>query len=369
VTEGWYFTSHRLEFARFLQEKGWRVAVACSPGNAVKDLISQGYLVFPCHYFRESINPFLILKTINQIKKVIAKFHPDIVMPIALRPILLLGAVPEKILMKRINLLTGLGSLATNRNLPLIFWSASFLLRPLLKNSLIQPRSFTIVQNQDDMREACRLVGRRTRMIYKIPGTGINFPRKPALCKYSSRITKFLFVGRLLRDKGILDLLKAFIMVRNKYPEVRLEVVGKIDPVNPSSLLSSDLESWKGITGLTWLGYRSDVLERMRASECVVIPSYREGLPRVLLEAAVSARPVIVADIPGCRELVVPEKTGLTFCPGNTFELAVAMEHIHLRPDLGKRLASGLFRKAKKKCSVKEVGKTYEALFRKTLRA
>ena len=106
----------------------------------------------------------------------------------------------------------------------------------------------------------------------------------------------------------------------------------------------------------------------MDAADCVVIPSYREGLPRVLLEAAAASRPVIVADIPGCRELVDPGKTGLTFPPRSISELVAAMEQMHLQPALRKRLALGLFRKAKRKCSIAHVSKAYENLFQRALR-
>ncbi|NDB97144.1 MAG: glycosyltransferase, partial [Verrucomicrobia bacterium] len=140
-------------------------------------------------------------------------------------------------------------------------------------------------------------------------------------------------------------------------------------PANPASLTAANLKPWKEIPKISWLGHRKDVPERMKAADCVVIPSYREGFPRVLLEAAAAVRPVIVSDIPGCRELVDPGKTGLIFSSRNISELAAAMEQIHLQPALRERLALGLFRKAKSKCSIAHVSKAYENLFQRALRA
>lgn len=358
-----------MELVRELGNKKWRVGVACSCGTAAGRLRSAGLDIFQVDFCRESLNPLKILGSIAQIRTAVSNFRPDLIAAVALRPILLLALMRTRPSPPIVNLLNGLGSLASGTQLPAWLRLASWWFRGFLAFAISRADVWTVTQNDADYLEARWLAGKAKVQVLKIPGTGMSFPPRPLVGRPRPGHTRFLFVGRLLRDKGILELLEAFVQINKKHPDTYLEVIGTIDTANPASLSSEDLNSWKKIRGVSWLGHRKDVSKRMKSADCVVIPSYREGLPRVLLEAAATARPVIVSNIPGCRELVDPGKTGLTFPPRNISGLAAAMEQIHLKPALRKRLALGLFRKAKTNCSIEKVGSEIEALFRKALRA
>jgi len=325
-------------------------------------------LVFPVDFCRGSLDPRAIFRSLGQIRKAVSKFRPDLVVTVALQPILLSPFIRTGPTLPTVNLLNGLGSLTSGTHLPACLRPASWLLRSLLGFAISRANVWTVTQNEADYQEVRRLSWKAPARVLKIPGTGFLFPPRPQAIRLCRDRTRFLYVGRLLRDKGILELLEAFARISKRYPNTFLEVIGTIDPANPASLTPADLQPWKEIPKVSWLGHRQDVPKRMKAADCVVIPSYREGLPRVLLEAAAAARPVIVSDIPGCRELVDPGKTGLTFAPRNISELAAAMEQIHLQPTFGKKLALGLLRKVKKKCDVAPIGKAYENLFRRALR-
>ena len=344
------------------------MGVACTCGPAARRIRREGFSVFPIDFCRESLDPRAVFRSLGQIRKAVSKFQPDLLAAVALRPILLLPFIGTGPTPAAVNLLNGLGSLASGTHLPAWLRPASWWLRSLLGFAISRANVWTVTQNEADYQEARRLAGGASGRVLKIPGTGISFPARPQVARPRTGRTRFLFVGRLLRDKGILELLEAFLRISKSHPNTFLEVIGTIDPANPASLTPADLQPWKEIPKVSWLGHRQDVPKRIKAADCVVIPSYREGLPRVLLEAAAAARPVIVSDIPGCRELVDPGKTGLTFTPRNISELAAAMEQIHLQPTLGKKLALGLFRKVKKKCDVAPIGKAYENLFRRALR-
>jgi len=358
-----------MELARALHRKKWLVGVACTCGPAARRIRREGFSVFPVEFCRESLNPWAVFRSLSQIRKAVCEFRPDLLAAVALRPILLVPLMRTGPTPATVNLLNGLGSLASGAHLPLWLRPASWWLRSLLGFAISRANCWTVTQNEADYQEARHLAGKASARVLKILGTGISFPLRPLVARPAHGRTRFLFVGRLLRDKGILELLEAFVRISKRHPDTFLEVIGTIDPANPASLTLRELKAWEDIPKVSWLGHRKDVPERMKAADCVVIPSYREGLPRVLLEAAAAARPVIVSDIPGCRELVDPEKTGLIVAPRNVSELATAMEQIHLQPAFRKRLALGLFRKVKKKCSIAHIGKAYENLFRRALGA
>lgn len=357
-----------MELARELRRRKWRVGVACTCGTKAGCLRRAGLEVFPVDFRRESLNPSKILHCIGQVRSAVSSFRPDLLVAVALRPILLLPLVQTGASLPAVNFLNGLGTLASGTRLPIWLLPASCCLRTMLGFAISRPQTWTVTQNQADFQEATRLAGRSFSRILKIPGTGIFFPFRPPAAKPRKGSTRFLFVGRLLRDKGILELLQAFQEFRKKHPKTVLEIIGTADPANPSSLTPADLKPWKGIPKVSWLGRRQDIPKRMQAADCVVIPSYREGLPKVLLEAAASARPVISTDIPGCRELVVHGKTGLTFAPRDISGLEAALERIHLEPGSSRKMALALYRKAKEKCSIKQLGQTYDTLFRRVLR-
>ena len=324
-------------------------------------------MVFPVDFCRGSLDPRAIFRSLGQIRKAVSKFRPDLVVTVALQPILLSPFIRTGPTLPTVNLLNGLGSLASGTHLPAWLRPASWWLRSLLGFAISRTNVWTVTQNEADHREASQLAGKAFARVLKIPGTGISLPPRPPVARPSSGRTRFLFVGRLLRDKGILELLEAFLRISKRHPNTFLEVIGTVDSANPTSLTPADLQPWKKIPKVSWLGQRKDVPARMKAADCVVIPSYREGLPKVLLEAAAAARPTIVSDIPGSRELVDPGKTGLIFSSRNISELVAAMEKIHLQPALRQRLALGLFLKAKKKCSIAHISKVYEKLFRRAL--
>ncbi len=165
-------------------------------------------------------------------------------------------------------------------------------------------------QNGDDLAyfSERRLVDPRKAVL--VPGSGVDLARFQPQPRQPGPGFVFLLIARLLKDKGIREYVEAARLVRRRHAQVRFEVLGQLDPANPSAIGERELRAWIEEGTIEHLGWNDDVRPLIAAADCVVLPSYREGTPRTLLEAAAMARPVIAADVPGCRQVVEHGRTG-----------------------------------------------------------
>ena len=138
-----------------------------------------------------------------------------------------------------------------------------------------------------------------------LPGSGIDLNHfAPAEYPAPGQPPTFLLIGRLLRDKGVREFVEAASLVKQVHPEARFELLGPVDAQNRSSIDSATLAEWEKTRVIEYLAPCEDVREHIARAHCVVLPSYREGAPRSLIEAAAMARPLITTDVPGCRSVV-----------------------------------------------------------------
>jgi len=191
-------------------------------------------------------------------------------------------------------------------------------------------RSRTVFfQNPDDLdlfaRE--RLVCReRTRLL---PGSGVNTTSfQPLPERSEGKDFRFLLVGRLLYDKGVHEFQQAAREIRVQMNHTRFQLLGPIDPNNPMAVRTDELERWVADGDIEYLGVFDDVRPYIGASDCVVLPSYREGTPKSLLEAAAMGKPLIATDVPGCRQVVMDGENGLLCKPRDARDLACRMREM-----------------------------------------
>lgn len=173
-----------------------------------------------------------------------------------------------------------------------------------------------------------------------VPGSGIDLDRFTLSALPGQEKVEFLFIGRLLGDKGIRELAGAARVLRASGRSFGLTVVGDVDHGNPSAIREKEVMAWQDEGLLHWAGSQADVRPFIKAADVVVLPSYREGLPRSLLEAAAMGRPMVATDVAGCRELVISERTGLLCGARNVGELAHAMAAMMAAP-INERSAMG----------------------------
>ena len=181
-------------------------------------------------------------------------------------------------------------------------------------------------QNPDDRELFLRAGTVRPQQAVLVPGSGVDLSHFSATA-LPHRL-RFLMIGRLLGDKGVREYVAASRLMRDRVPGASFALLGEIDHHNPSAIREQELESWVASGAIDYLGATSDVRPFIRDATAVVLPSYREGLPRALVEAAAMARPLIATDVPGCREVVRDGVTGFLCLPRDPLSLAVAMERL-----------------------------------------
>lgn len=324
VTEDWYFCSHRLPIARAARDHGYEVWLLAREGEHGKLIRAEGFTFVPWCLRRGGINPWHELLALIQLFRLYRRVRPTIVHHVAMKPVLygsvaaLLASVPYVV-----NAMAGLGFVFSS-----LHWKAR-IARPLIKRLfaalLRRSNSRLIVQNRDDAEMFVHEIGVEADRLALIRGSGVDIEHFRSLPEAEGKVT-FTLVGRMLRDKGIYEYVDAVRSLRSKKLSFRALLVGDPDPENPASIDPDILRKWQRDGLVEWLGHRKDIAAIWAESHVGVLPSYREGLPKSLLEAAACGRPLIASDVPGCREIVRRGGNGFLVPPHSSEELAEAME-------------------------------------------
>jgi len=318
-----------------LVERGHRV-VACAPdapAPIVDALAALGAVYRDVSFERAGMRPDQDLRALGAFLALFREIRPDIILGYTIKPVTYgliaarLAGVPQRFAM-----ITGLGYTFTGTGLRTQL--AGAVARQLYRLSLAgADRVF--FQNPDDQAlfERLRLV-RRSGQTVVINGSGIDLEAfRPAPLPAQNTMS-FLLIARLLKDKGVREYVEAARQVRTRYPKAVFRLVGWYDRGNPAAISERDLRAWKAEGIVEYLGELSDVRPVLAATSVYVLPSYREGTPRTVLEAMAMGRPVITTDVPGCRETVVPGVNGYMVPVRDAGALAQAMERFLVEPQI-----------------------------------
>jgi glycosyltransferase involved in cell wall biosynthesis len=363
TAEDWAFLSHRLPMARAARNAGFDVHVATRVQNGGPAIESEGFTLHPIPFARGSLSPFATLTTLAALRRVNSEVAPDVTHHVALQSSVLGMTATLGRRIACVNAFIGLGYAFTStsakaRALRLLIGAV---LRPLVDRD----GSIALVQNGDDM-AALMSLGIPKSRIALISGSGVDINRFTPLPEPPRPVT-FGFVGRLLDDKGVRTLVRAFRLLRARGSDARLLIAGTPDPANPASVTQAEAESWNRKPGITWLGHVGDVAGLWARAHIAVLPSRREGLPLSLMEAAACGRAMIASDVPGCREVVIHEQTGLLFPVDDAEALAAAMERLAGAPALRARYAAAARNLAVEKFAADLIGKQTVQLYRQLL--
>ena len=324
VTEDWYFLSHRLPMARAARAAGFEVHVATNVGEDADAIVGEGFTLHPVRFVRGRLSPFLSIGTILALRRLRRDIAPVIVHHVALQASVLGVVAAFASGGGNVYAITGLGHTFIAPSGKARFMRS--VIRLLLRFGLNRRRAIGLVQNPDD-RDMLAELGVKPEHIVVIPGSGIDADRLRPIPEPDGPVT-IAYVGRMLDDKGLRSLVAAFRILREKDTETRLLLAGTPDPANPASIPQNELAAWGREPGITWLGQVADIATIWQRAHIAVLPSRREGLPKSLLEAAACGRPLIATDVPGCREIVIAEKTGLLVPVDDPAALAAAMERL-----------------------------------------
>jgi glycosyltransferase involved in cell wall biosynthesis len=310
ITEDWYFWSHRLDLARAARNAGWEILVATRVHHHGKLIEEEGFRLLPIKLARSNRRSPHEFVTIFELIKLYRRERPDLVQHVALKPILY-GSVAAWVAATPavVNAFAGLGYAFMGSG------AKKRLLRGLvsaaLRWALALPQSRVVVQNEDDAAELVesRIV-RDTRRVRIIRGVGVDTEKfVPPVAENSEPM--IVLAGRMLWDKGIREFVEAAQLLRTAGIPARCVLVGMVDRENPAAISEAQLRAWQQDGLIEWWGHRDDMPTILASAQMVVLPSYREGLPKVLLEAAACGRPLVATDVPGCREVVKDGVNGL----------------------------------------------------------
>ncbi len=333
VTEDWYFCSHRMALAVAAKQSGdYDVTVVTRVNQHADKILEQGFKLIPLDIDRGGVNPFQEFKTLVSLWRIYRQVQPDIVHHIALKPVLYGGLITlfnRKI--KVVNLVAGLGAIFSSQK------TKARLLRPWVKQLLRvlfnRPHTKVIVQNSDDRQLLINQLKLAADKVALIQGSGVDvkqFCVKPEPCG----IVSVALVSRLLWDKGIAEFVDAVKILKQKGLEFNALLVGSPDNENMASVSQSQLDDWQAEGVIQCLGYVSDIAKFWQENHLAVLPSYREGLPRSLLEAAASGRAIITTDTAGCNAVVEDGVNGILVPVKDTQALADAIETLIVSPEL-----------------------------------
>ena len=301
---------------------------------------------------RKGKNPVKDLRLISELKNAYRKHRIDLAIHFTIKPNIYGSIAAHRVGIPSISVVTGLGYTFLSRGL-------SNRAAQLLYRYAFRQNQLTIFQNPDDRNLFIdrHLVSKDRSTV--VLGSGIDVDTYEMDVPVPIEPT-FLFVGRLLHDKGIRELLQGFDEFSTKHPEAKLIIVGDPDTGNPTSISEKELLPFRNKKSIDFVGFQSDVRPYIRKAGAVILPSYREGVPRTLLEALSMGRPVITTDVPGCREIVVPGQNGWLIPSHDSQALARTLKEFYLTPD-GEKQAMGQNSRqlAEKKFSTKVVNNSY----------
>lgn len=366
VTEDWYFVSHRLGFAKRLIASGYEVCLAARESDCREEIERAGIKLIPIPFARERLDPIAIVRSVLAVRQAVKQARPDIVHLVALRAILI-GWMSTLGLRKPpfVYAVTGLGSLfspwKTNLRLKLV----KAVVERLLGLAFHQGMATTVWQNSDDMESFCQRGIAPASRAKLIRGAGVDFSdRESCPAQSVNAVPVVLFVGRFLREKGVGYLVEASNALREKGLHHVLRLVGSPDDCNPLSFSSSDVNRWSEESQIEYLGRRSDIDEQMQAADIIALPTYyREGLPKVLLEAGRAGRSVVTTDIPGCRDLVVDGENGFLVKPREVVPLREAMEELLRNQTLREKMGRANFERTRAEFSEEKVFDQFRKLY------
>jgi len=319
INASWNIVNFRRGLIAALRGRGWRV-VALSPADAYSGRLADlGAEHVPIAIDSSGLSPVRDLVLLGLYYRRLARIRPDAFLGWTAKPNIYGSLAAHALGIPVVNNISGLGT-AFIAGGPLRR-IVSFLYRIALRRS-----AAVFFQNPEDRMLFLASGLARPEQARLLPGSGIDLDRfRPAPQAAAAGPFAFLLVGRLLWQKGVREYVEAARIVRRQAPETRFRLLGFLDAANRSAVGRGDVEGWVAEGLIDYLGAADDVRPHIAAADCVVLPSYREGLPRALLEGAAMARPLIATDVPGCRQAIEHEVNGLLCAARDPAALADAM--------------------------------------------
>lgn len=367
VNDAGFFLSHRLPLAIAAREAGYMVAVATPSSDAVSQIEAEGFRHYAVPLSRGGANPFAEIATIRGLYKLYRELQPALVHHVTIKPVLYgtlaarLANVPAVV-----NAISGLGFLFLARG-----WVSSFARIAVLNSYrwlFSRDCLWVIVQNQDDYRylldEGCL----SQEKIVLIRGSGVDL-KQFTMTPEAEQTPLVVLPARMLWDKGVGEFVAAAQKLHARGVKARFALVGGIDPSNPKSVPAKLLADWARENDVEWWGNRQDMASVFHRANIICLPSYREGLPKVLLEAAASGRAIVTTGVPGCREVVREGENGLLVPARESEPLAEALYQLIDQPEMRQSMGKRSRQIAEAEFSINHVIEQHLAIYHQALKS
>jgi len=303
VNVPWFFTLHRLPLALMARARGIDVHVACGEGEGSEAITAAGLRFHALPLTRRPFAPLRDAMCIAALVRLYRELRPDVVHHVTLKPVIYGSIAARRAGVPGVlNAFAGLGYAFSGRSPPARLRRA--VIQRLIRHALRLPRQKVVFENADDRELLTRAASLPRDDTLVIPGVGVDTNDYHPSDEPPGPV-RVLLAARMLREKGVVYFVEVARRLQRQGVAARFVLAGAPDPFNNGSLTGAQLREWHQEGVVEWLGPRADMPQVLRDAHVVCLPSYyREGVPRILLEAAASARALVTTDMPGCREVV-----------------------------------------------------------------
>tara|TARA_Y100000589_G_scaffold316293_1_gene340886 strand:+ start:3982 stop:5136 length:1155 start_codon:yes stop_codon:yes gene_type:complete len=371
LTEDYFFCSHFMDRAKNLQENGYDLTIVAKKNSKDHFIRSQGFKFININFSRKSINPISEILIILKIIKLYFKIKPDLVHHVALKPILYGGIASILLNIKYvISAPVGMGYIFSSKDLKAIFIRPLFIfsLKLIFKiiNKKISQSNF-IFENKDDMQQFINWKVTSKLNSFLIQGAGVDINKFKYIKNRDNKKLIVSFISRMLLDKGINEFIQAAKLILEESSDIEFWLIGDIDKNNPTSISKEKLIEWNQFSGIRWFGWQNEIVEFLYKTDIACLPSYREGLPKSLIEAAATGLPIISTDTTGCREVVIHNLNGILVPVGDYQSLKCAILSLMKKKETRKKMGKESRKLVLNRFSKEIVNNKTLALYKKIL--
>ena len=353
----WYLYNFRVKLLFLIKSYKYDLFLICPKDEYTEKLEKLGFKIYNWDLKRRSINPFKELISIYKLTRIYSKIKPKIVHHFTIKACIY-GSISAFICNVKviINSFTGLGHFFISSNLRIRFIRK--ISKIFIRIIFSKINSKLILQNNSDRKKLLTLKITTKSKSIVIPGSGVDldyfYPKEKI---FDRKIIKLLFPSRIIKEKGIMELIKACLLLEEANIPIELYIAGKLDEGNRSSLNKNEIDFLKKLKNIHLMGHIEDMRNLYEKIDIVVLPSWREGLSKALLEAAAMEKAIITTNVPGCKEIVKHMETGLLVNVNNPLQIKESIIKIYNNPDLLKKFGEAARLRVKKKFEVKKINR------------
>ncbi len=363
VNSDWFFLSHRLPIALKALEEGYQVYLATEISTKRKEIEKYGINLIRIDFHKSSTSLFHNLSLFIKLLKIFNSIKPDLIHLVTIKPILI-GGIAAKFLKKSTKLvisISGLGFIFIDKGLKALIRKKIII---LFYKLVFMHRNFKVIfQNNTDLKDICTFTNLSKEKTILIQGSGVNL-KKYKFSKIKEAKPIILFPARLLSSKGIYEFIESAKILKNLG---RFVIVGKHDLEARKCIKLNELDFLKDQGIIEYWGESFDMPKIYKLSSIVVLPSYREGMPKSLLEAAACGRPIVTTNVAGCRDAIIDGVTGILVPAQDIYSLTKGIKKLIKDPELIKSMGIEGRKLAEKKFDINEVVNAHLQMYEELL--